>query len=680
MDVGNIQARSTYAYTVTDLNTGQQTRLGPAAAQDVTIAFGVLGKNGPPDVQLLDSSAQTQMEYNGTPYSSVTLDYNRDSMSDLMITMQDGSSVLFRADALLAGGIPQMRDATFEAFSLPLSSGARGLTAVDIDNDIDTDLFVAHQSDAALYRNSYNETLERWEFEDIASDAGISPYSDDSWAGAWADYDRDNDLDLFICRASSPGADPDPATIVPMTDVLLRNDLSTTGFFTNVSGVAGGMATALTAPVCASWADVDDDGDIDLLVPGLMDFFYAETAKLYINDGKGGFGEGFTSFFGTPDLYWVSGISWLDADGDGRLDAVFSTQYQSGSSQRLFLHGDSGFTESSIDLTMTSLGVQTVDIDLDGRRDLLFLPSSSTESPVLLRNDSVLLDPVFTDVSSEIGLISVGRTEGVVASDFNAGNWTGDMEPASLATTDGDSDIYLGRPDSESFFFRNKRQDSQEAPAGNFVSIVLVSSGANNASSIGVAVTATYGSPTVMEVQQVDGGSGRGGQNDRVLTFGLGAWGGPVELSIAWPGGHVQQVTIPAADLNPSTPIAITDTTNPTISQGSLSCSIAVQADNGLMEWTFEWITDVSSKWSRDKVVLTGPGSFGTITRWAFQIEDPNCKVVTPLFGGGYHHKLVLKDVPCTPGTYSYSVTSSTTTETGDTSNGTYLMRFCPTF
>ena len=67
-----------------------------------------------------------------------------------------------------------------------------GVAVADYDNDDDVDLFVAGYRANILYRNN-----GRGEFSDITSEAGIaSP----GWsvAAGWFDYDRDGALDLFV--------------------------------------------------------------------------------------------------------------------------------------------------------------------------------------------------------------------------------------------------------------------------------------------------------------------------------------------------------------------------------------------------------------------------------------------------------------------------------------------------
>ncbi len=391
-----------------------------------------------------------------------------------------------------------------------------------------------------------------------------------------------------------------------------------------------------------------------------------ETARLYINQDDATFSEEFTSKFGTPSLYWVSGVQWLDVDNDGDLDAAFSAGAPTATAQRVFVNSGGLFSESSTGISMVSTGVRVFDSDLDGLQDILYLPGESSDTPHLLHNTSSAGAVQLTDVTAAVGLNTQGRVSGAVVSDFNAGG--------GPVSTDGDIDIYLGRPSVEEFFFRSSAPNGDDAPIGHYLSLVLAQNGANNASAIGANVTASY--PGWQQVQQVDGGSGRGGQDDNVMTFGLGNWTGDVSVQIKWPGGYVQNEIIPGALISPTAPIEIEDKTLPVVQAGSLIANYTVQM-NGLLEWTFEWTTDVSSKWERDMVHITGPGSVGNHN--ASPMYGNADVTVVANAGGGYTHTLRVWDVECQPGMYYFRVKSSTEYyPDGSYQDGSRRVRFCP--
>lgn len=143
-----------------------------------------------------------------------------------------------------------------------------------------------------------------------------------------------------------------------------------------------------------------------------------------------------------------------------------------------------------------------------------------------------------------------------------------------------------------------------------------------------------------------------------------------------WPGGNVQQETIPAAYINSALPFDLRDNTNPSISPSTLSAVHTIDPVTGLLNWTLTWNTDVSSKWDLDKVVFDVPGSpddyvaspqYGTATVAAQLVP-----------GGGYTHTLTVNGVPCGPGMYYYTVYSRTAYEVGDSDTGSKFIKFCP--
>ena len=121
-----------------------------------------------------------------------------------------------------------------------------------------------------------------------------------AFANAWADFDNDGDLDLFVGFGGTPA------------NRLYRND---DGVFVDVAGAAG-LADA-RATRAAAWGDMDRDGDPDLLVgftPG-----GGSVLRLYRNDA-GRFAE-ITAAAGLGlEAGAVRPPSGIDLHGDGDLD------------------------------------------------------------------------------------------------------------------------------------------------------------------------------------------------------------------------------------------------------------------------------------------------------------------------------------------------------------------------
>src|SRR5947208_2148432 len=124
---------------------------------------------------------------------------------------------------------------------------------------------------------------------------------------AWADYDNDGDLDLFIAFRDKPNR-------------LFRND---GGSFTDVTEAAGIGDPRKT--VGAVWFDIDGDGDLDLFVANQN----GDTNGLFRNDG-GHFVDvarewGVEAPRASVEFGGV-GLAVADYDGDGVMD-LFVANY-----------------------------------------------------------------------------------------------------------------------------------------------------------------------------------------------------------------------------------------------------------------------------------------------------------------------------------------------------------------
>jgi hypothetical protein len=140
-----------------------------------------------------------------------------------------------------------------------------GIAVGDYDEDGLTDLVVTHfaRDTSTIYRN-----LGAMAFEDLARELGLreATYEPLQWGAIFADFDLDADLDLFIASGHIyPQADdiPDAAWRYKQTNQLLSQE---NGRFVDRSAEAGpGMAVQESSRGVAA-GDVDNDGDIDLVV------------------------------------------------------------------------------------------------------------------------------------------------------------------------------------------------------------------------------------------------------------------------------------------------------------------------------------------------------------------------------------------------------------------------------
>src|SRR5262245_58590905 len=143
------------------------------------------------------------------------------------------------------GVLPQFEAVQPELFA---ESGGQPNAWADFDNDTDLDLFVGFAAGKPnrLYRN------HRGVFVDAAASVGIADLTD-TRAAAWGDFDADGDVDLYVgfTRRSETH------------NKLYRNDDGGKRF-TDVGAAMGVDVVGETRQV--SWIDFDNDGDVDLFV------------------------------------------------------------------------------------------------------------------------------------------------------------------------------------------------------------------------------------------------------------------------------------------------------------------------------------------------------------------------------------------------------------------------------
>jgi hypothetical protein len=187
----------------------------------------------------------------------------------------------------------------------------------DADGDGDLDLAVigyhvvynvGFEDRLVILRNDGADPDGNWIFtEQLVPLGTMSAGSSDL---SWGDFDGDGDPDLAV---GSDGATVvyrnDAGTLTPLANQL-------PGYWEDSSYSGAYDLRSL------SWADFDNDGDLDLLVPSVPDFATSQWRTVLLrnngSDGAGGwlFDEVATAL--DPTVHAQS--AWADDDGDGDLD------------------------------------------------------------------------------------------------------------------------------------------------------------------------------------------------------------------------------------------------------------------------------------------------------------------------------------------------------------------------
>jgi enediyne biosynthesis protein E4 len=236
-----------------------------------------------------------------TPAASVGAawgDYDNDGFVDLAVVnsgMPPQSEFLYRNDG--SGGMVRVT-------APPLtSSGGRsqGCAWGDYDSDGDLDLVVANAfyetfQPNFLFRNDGAEMFTRETTGPLVTTPGYH------LGLAWADYDNDGDLDIYVAKVT---------TIAPGSEGLFVNN----GDGTFTPDLAVGSDWYSQAP---AWGDFDNDGYLDLFVCNFGESS-PHADMLFHNQRDGTFTQIFDSDVVTAFAHGTSS-AWADLDNDGFLD------------------------------------------------------------------------------------------------------------------------------------------------------------------------------------------------------------------------------------------------------------------------------------------------------------------------------------------------------------------------
>ena len=289
-------------------------------------------------------------------------------------------------------------------------------------------------------------TVTPW-FTDVTQSAGVAgggPQEHETGFGAgaaWADYDNDLYVDLYVTRDGP--------------NLLYRNNGD--GTFAEMGTVAG-VAGSLNS-YGATWGDFDNDGDQDLYVVnhgedqvGDLDHVPDQANNLYRNNGDGTFND-IAAEAGVDHVGHGIGATWVDLY-DGLLGlfvwnlGVLGTPAGKDEANLLFRNrGDGTFEEITTDAKIpggdgelipsegsgvgqSGLSFGAIFFDYDNDRNADLFVANENGSASLYRNGGTeaLLSTGFEDVTEEAGLLARGRARGAVSGDYD---------------NDGNQDVYV---------------------------------------------------------------------------------------------------------------------------------------------------------------------------------------------------------------------------------------------
>jgi len=447
-------------------------------------------------------------------------DYDNDGWVDLYVVRGPiGPNLLFRN--LGNGSFQEVGQSAGLALSGTVGSGP---TFADFSGDGFLDLFIGGISPTGVsfFLNNGDGT-----FSNITGAVlETAVLSNNTFSAAFADYDHDNDLDLFMTHWGNG-----TVNINGSSEHLWRNNGDTT--FTDVSIASGIASTYQGEPdftFSPNFADINNDGYPDILLAA--DFV---TSQVFINQKNGTFVNTTDSNVITDENGMGAGVG--DYDNDGDLDWFVSSIYDPNmvaeanwgiSGNRLYRNnGDGTFDDvtvaAGVEHGFWGWGSCFSDFNNDGNLDLLHVNGFGFVEDGLAAE--FFADPTrlfisngngtFTERALELGLDDTGQGRGIVCFDYDK---------------DGDIDIFIANNNQSPKLFRNDGGNTN-----NFLNIKL-NGLSSNKEGVGSRVTITANNQNQMRELRV--GSNFVSQNPVQAHFGLGNAELVNQVQVDWADGE----------------------------------------------------------------------------------------------------------------------------------------------
>jgi hypothetical protein len=476
--------------------------------------------------KFIDVAASLGIDPVGGAGGAIMDDFDNDGFVDIVISTVSAcdSLRLFHND-----GNGKFTDWT-ERASLSDQLGGINCTQTDYNNDGWLDIFVMRGGWEFPMRNSLLKNNRDGTFTDVTQAAGLASAEHRTHTAAWADFDNDGWLDVFIGHEETPSQ-------------LFRNRGD--GTFEDVARKTGVDRTAFTKG--AAWGDYDNDGYADLYVSN-----YGEENFFYLNKRDGTFSEMAKALRIEKPV--MSFPTWFfDYDNDGWLDLFVASFVPSvtevargflgmtphAETMKLYRNtGKSGFQDATKEMGLNqvvpTMGANFGDLDNDGFLDFYLgtgAPSYAALMPnFMFRNRG---GKNFIDVTAATGTGHLQKGHGVAFGDIN---------------NDGYEDIYVnigGFVPGDSYnkaLFANPGQPGQPAHNNNWISIKLEGVKTNR-QGIGVKIKLTLVDPAgqrSLRYREVSAG-GSFGSSSLIQEIGLGRAKQIDTLEIWWPVSNKRQ-------------------------------------------------------------------------------------------------------------------------------------------
>jgi hypothetical protein len=536
---------------------------------------------------LTDSDDQNIIEYlyyyNGGGVGAG--DINGDGLSDLYFVSNQSFNKLYLNEGNLT-----FKDITKNSGSEGINGWKTGVCMADVNGDDRLDIFVTGVGSYKTFTGRNQLLINNGDltFTDQTEAYGLA-FQGFSTHGAFFDYDRDGDLDLYLVNHSvhsvrSYGDVTYRYQSDPLAgDKLYRNELIPSGktFFNDVTNEAGIYSSQIGYGLSVSIGDLNNDGFPDIFVAN--DFH--ENDYIYINQGNGTFRQTLEKSLGHTSRFSMgSAISDINEDGLNdiitldmlpRDEAVIKTSagednYDIYSFKLRFGYhyqfsrntlqlgrgvneaGNPLFTDvaafAGIEATDWSWSPLVADFNNDGQKDL-FITNGISRRP----NDLDYMNYISSDSSEQsisdeqlIGHMPSGKVPSMIFRGEGGYRFT-DMTSewmdgipaitngAALADldNDGDLDIVTNNLDEEATIWKN----GADATKNSFLRVKLNGTSPNTAG-IGSTVTVYVDNRTLFGYQQPAGGWES--SSEPVVHFGLNTATTVDSVVVQWPDGKAE--------------------------------------------------------------------------------------------------------------------------------------------
>ncbi|MFN0032325.1 MAG: FG-GAP-like repeat-containing protein [Flavobacteriales bacterium] len=294
------------------------------------------------------------------------VDYDNDGDADLLYTRRSSGTALYRNDGNMV-----FTNVT-ASLGLPVIPGTHiyGQAWADYDRDGWIDVYLCTYNTSLGIRNYLLHNNGDGTFTEVAIAAGIDNGITPTYQAIWQDFNADHWPDIYVINDSNFG-----------NSLFLNNQNGTFTDITALSNTMGDNMDSMSSSIC----DFDNDGDWDIYVTDLPD-----GNSFFVNDGTNFFSDEAVALDITTDS-WCWGSTWIDYDNDTDNDLHVTTATAISNNDVLYTNnGDGTFTnllfdEFALESSFTYAGAKC-DFDNNGYTDMAVFASNDSASMLLQNN------------------------------------------------------------------------------------------------------------------------------------------------------------------------------------------------------------------------------------------------------------------------------------------------------